>query len=67
MNRLDIKPQTQLVLGEALDLAQETKKGIIKTLMSFVVDCGLPQEIVQKLDGEGLEQIIAFMTPGKKN
>ncbi len=52
---------------DKLDAAKDTKRGVVRMLMGFISDCGLPAEVVAKLDGEGLEQIMTFLTPGKKN
>ncbi len=52
---------------DKLDVAKKTKKGVVRLLMTFVSDCGLPATVVDKIDGEGLEAIMDFLTPGKKN
>jgi hypothetical protein len=54
-------------MEEKLEAAKDDKKGVVRIMMGFVAQCGLPLEVVKELDGDELAEVIGFLTPSKKN
>lgn len=52
---------------ERLSVAKESGKGGIKVMIQFIAECGLPSEVVRKLDADELDAVMKALTPAKKN
>ncbi len=52
---------------EKMEEVKKTKKGVIRFMLGFVVDCGVPKEIAAKFNSEDLEQIVDLVSGVKKN
>lgn len=66
-------PVARPKLGESRDLeneirdAQEKAIGGSEVLIKILTRCGLPEDVVQDLDGEEVEAIMEALRPSKKN
>lgn len=54
-------------LEENLEAAKAAGKGGTKLLIQHLVSCGLPEEVVRKLDTDQIEAVSAALSPSKKN
>jgi hypothetical protein len=52
---------------ERLHETKESGKGATKLLIGFLVECGLPVEVVKKLDADEMDAVMKAIQPLKKS
>ena len=53
-------------LEDKLEAAGNSSKAKLDAILTFVIGCGLPQEVATELDVESLEAVISALSPKKK-
>lgn len=54
-------------LEEALEVAKTSGTGGTKVLMAHLVSCGLPEDVIRRLDPDQIEAVSVALSPAKKN
>ncbi len=67
-------PCTKPKIGDVADMELEVARlkadgrgGVTALLVQHLVNCGLPEAVVRKLDPDQMEQVMGILTPTKKN